>query len=138
MRTCNRNKTKLYYALFEGSKSVTESYTDADGNTYELDTGDDAISYSDPKEFYGNIATSGGTVQQAEYGLDFSQYSAILVVSKNTLPIDEKSLIWHTSEPRWDADGKVDGTSADYEVVKVSNSINECKYILKKLVTEDV
>lgn len=134
MRTLNKNKQTLYYANQDKEVPITETYYDDEGNAYELDTGETELVYGEPIEFKGNIAMSGGESEAVEFGLDLSQYEAILVVSKNTLPLTETSRIWHTSEPTKDDKGYTDEYSADYRIVKISPSLNFDKYVLKKVV----
>lgn len=134
MRTLRKNAQKMYYANQDREVPITETYYDDEGNAYELDTGETELVYGEPIEFYGNIAMSGGEAEAQEYGLSLSDYEAILVVSKNTLPIDETSRIWHTSEPTNNDKGYTDEYSADYRIVKISPSLNFDKYVLKKVV----
>ena len=134
MRTLNKNKTKLYYALYDGEVPIYDYYEDEDGNRIPIDTGETTIGYENPVEFYGNISLSGGESEAKEFGIDVSAYDSVLVMNKSALPIDETSLIWFESEPQYNADGTVDGKSADYTVVKVSPSLNVDKYVLKKVV----
>lgn len=139
MRTLRKNKQKMYYALQVGEVPIYETdeygnvlYTD-DGTPIE--TGEYEIGYASPVEFYGNIAMSGGESEAVEYGIDVSAYDSVLVVEKNSLPIDETSLIWFESEVGYkDAAGTiVDGDTADYVVKKVNQSLNVSKYILGRL-----
>ena len=134
MRTLNKNKQTLYYANQDRIVPIYETYIDDDGNEYQLDTGETKLVYGEPKEFQGNIAMSGGESEAVEFGLDLSQYEAILVVSKNTLPLTETSLIWHTTKPTKDSEDNTDEYSADYRIVKISPSLNFDKYVLKKVV----
>lgn len=134
MRTLNKNTQKMYYANQDRLVPIYEEYTDEDGNTYPLDTGETKLVYGEPVEFKGNIVMSGGEAEAQEFGLNLSDYSAILLVNKNALPITETSLIWHTTEPTKDSDGNTDEYSADYRIVKISPSLNFDKYVLKKVV----
>lgn len=134
MRTLNKNKQKMYYANQDREVPITETYYDDEGNAYELDTGETKLVYGEPVEFDGNIAMSGGEAEAQEFGLNLADYEAVLVVDKNTLPIDETSRIWHTSEPTNDDEGYTDEYSADYRIVKISPSLNFDKYVLKKVV----
>lgn len=134
MRTLNKNKQKMYYANQDKEVPITTTYYDDEGNAYELDTGETELVYGEPIEFYGNIAMSGGEAEAQEYGLSLSDYEAILVVSKNTLPIDETSRIWHTTESTKNDKGYTDEYSSDYRIVKYSPSLNFDKYVLKKVV----
>lgn len=139
MRTLRKNKQKMYYALQVGEVPIYETdeygnilYTD-DGTPIE--TGEYEIGYASPVEFYGNIAMSGGESEAVEYGIDVSAYDSVLVVEKDSLPIDETSLIWFESKVGYkDAVGTiVDGDTADYVVKKVNQSLNVSKYILGRL-----
>ena len=124
----------MYYALYSGEIPIYEYYTDSEGNIIPIDTGETTTGYELPVEFSGNIALSGGESEAQEFGLNLSDYQAVLVVGKNVLPIDETSLIWQNTEPKYNADGTVDRFSADYTVVKVSPSLNIDKFVLKKVV----
>lgn len=135
MRTLNKNTQKMYYANQDRVVPIYEYYEDEDGNMIPLDTGETKLVYGEPIEFKGNISLSnGGEVEVQEYGLSQADYSAILVTSKNTLPITETSLIWFENEPKKDIDGNTNEFSADYRVVKVSDSLNVSKYALQKVV----
>ena len=137
MRTLNKNKRKLHYALKESNTPTYE--TDADGNIiYDDDgnpivTGSNNISYTSAVEFLGNIALSGGEANEAEYGVDIGSYDAILITEKGLIPITETSLIWFQSDVEL-VDGKPNPDSADYSVVKLKPSLNEDRYILKQRV----
>lgn len=124
----------MYYALYSGEIPIYEYYTDSEGNIIPIDTGETTTGYELPVEFSGNIALSGGESEAQEFGLNLSDYEAVLVVGKNVLPIDETSLIWQNTEPKYNADGTVDRFSSDYTVVKVSPSLNVDKFVLKKVV----
>ena len=134
MMMLNRNKQKMYYALYGKEVPIYDYYTDSEGNKIPLETGETKIVYENPVEFLGNISLSGGESEAVEFGLNLADYEAILVVAKNTLPIDETSRIWHNTEPTYNEDGTVNELSADYTVVKVSPSLNVDKFVLKKIV----
>jgi hypothetical protein len=130
MMMLNQNKQKMYYANL--LDVIQEEYIDEDGNRYP--TGEPKNIYSDPIEFDGNIAMSGGEAEAQEFGLNLADYEAVLVVGKNTLPITETSLIWHVTAPTKGIDGNTDEYSADYRIVKISPSLNFDKYVLRKVV----
>ena len=141
MRTLNKNKQKMYYALQDKEIPVYEldddgniKYMEIDGVMVPIETGDTKLVYNLPVEFNGNIAMSGGESQAAEFGLNLADYSAVLVMDKGEIPITETSLIWYESEPEINDDGTVNQFSADYTVVKLSPSINSDRYALKKVV----
>ena len=124
----------MYYALFGKSVPIYDYYIDSEGNKIPLDTGEVETGYYNPVEFSGNISMSGGESESVEFGIDISQYSAVLIVDKGSIPIDETSLIWHETEPVFIDNNNVDEHSADYTVVKVIPSLNGMKYLLKKVV----
>lgn len=140
MRTLARNKQKMYYSLYLGQEpkyALDEngmkivSFIDEEGNVYYEEIGDPINIYSQPVIFYGNIAMSGGESEAKEFGIDVSAYDAVLLMDKNTLPIDETSLIWHKNEP---TEVVVKKEHADYTIVKLSPSLNQDKYVLKAVV----
>ena len=134
MRTLKKNSQKMYYANQIGIVPIYEEYTDDDGNTYLLDTGETKIGYGEPVEFFGNISMSGGESEAVEFGLDLSQYSAVVVLPKNYINVSETSRIWYDTEPQKDVGGGTDGYSADYTIVKISKSLNFDKLVLQKVV----
>lgn len=139
MRSLKKNKQKLYYATYSDEIPVYETdedgkikYTEVDGELVPIQIGIMA-GFNKPVIFYANIARSGGEAEAKEYGFDVGSYQAVLSSSDMTLPINEMSRIWHMSEPRYNADGSVDGDSADYQVLADKSSLNVKKFLLKQL-----
>ena len=137
MMTLDINKQKMYYAILVDT--VQEEYIDEDGNRYP--TGEPKNIYSEPIEFYGNIAMSGGEAEAQEFGISTSDYEAVLLLSKgekdkegNVIALKETSLVWFETEPQKDEKGYTDEFSADYRVIKPSPSLNTVRYVLKKVV----
>lgn len=142
MRTLAKNKQKMYYALQSGEVPIYETdedgnikYITIDGEQVPVETGEYELGYSEPVEFFGNIALSGGDSEVVEYGIDTSAYDATLATDKGAVPLTETSLIWFQSEVGYKDTAKtiVDGNTADYRVLAVKPSLNEAKYILGKL-----
>lgn len=142
MRTQRRNKQRMAYALYLGKEPKYKldengdkviSYVSSDGIVYYEEEGE-RETYSDAEFFEGHISMSGGEVGFAEYGVNNGDYSAVLLVEKNSLPIDETSLIWFETIPDYDDEEKIIPTTADYRVVKKSPSLNLDKFILQKIV----
>ena len=130
MRCQLRNKQKMYYALYQSATEVTTGDTiTIDGETVNVENGTKKKGYSDPVMFKGNIAMTGGEVYETEYGIDKSNYSAVLVMNKGEIPIDEHSLIWFETTPST----PVDESTADYKVVKLVPSLNVDKYLLQRI-----
>lgn len=142
MRTLAKNKRRMYYALQSGEVPIYETdedgnikYITVDGNKVPVESGENELGYSEPVEFFGNIALSGGDSEVVEYGIDTSAYDATLVTEKGAVPLTETSLIWFQSEVGYKDTAKtiVDGNTADYRVLAVKPSLNEDKFILGKL-----
>ena len=172
-RLSKKDKQPLKYLLQNSEKTPIEQktdtgeieYIDIDGEMIPVETGlYDVGQGEEPNEgeatsyivcFEGNIAFSGGETELREYGVDSSDYDAVLLMSKDAVPITETSFIWYESEPRYkdgllvDMDGdsitdsngnkmvaladRVDVSSADYHVAKVIPSLGICRYLLKKV-----
>lgn len=141
MRTLQQNKQKLHYALLIGEQPVYElddegnkiiEYVDEDGNIYYQETGETELVYSEPVSFFANISMSGGESQTQEYGVDISNYDAVLILNKDEIPITETSIIWYKSDIgyRDSARMNVDGHSADFKVLAIKPSLNTLKVIL--------
>ena len=138
-----KNKQDLKYALQIGEVPIYERdeegniiYIDVDGQTVPVETGETEIGYDKPVDFRGNIAMSGGEAEAKSFGVDISEYDAVLLMEKGRIPIDETSLIWHMSEVKY-ADEQntiVDKNSADYTVKRVQPSLNFTRYLLKRVV----
>lgn len=120
------------YPLDEERENIV--YIRVDGIMVPVEAGEPVFGYENAVEFKGNIAMSGGEAEAREFGLNVGDYSAVLVLAKNSIPIDETSLVWFETEPKINPDGTVDQYSADYTVVKVAPSINVDRYALKKVV----
>lgn len=114
-----------------GNKIIVDTI---DGIDYYEEEGTTEEHYSDVKKFHGTIKLGGGNSTDTEFGLDLSQYSAVLVLAVKSFPITETSLIWVDSEPTQLPNGNTDPSSADYYVVKRSVGINTIRYALQKVV----
>lgn len=138
--TLNANKQKLQYALLGDTIPVYQKdeygnviyYEDTEGNKIPLETGEYETGYTKPVIFYANIAMSSGEAQSQEYGIDTSDYDAVLVLNKGEIPITETSLIWYTSEVGYkdSAETIVDGNTADFKVLAIKPSLNQVKVLL--------
>lgn len=111
-------------------------YTDVDGELFPV-LSETKNNYEPPTIFYANISFNSGETVMAEYGLNVSNYDAIISAEKGKLPFDERTLIWHTSTPEIDDYGQVIPETADYRVVAIKTSLNEERFILKKRVDDE-
>lgn len=133
----NRDENgEIIYEYYEDSDGNIIYYLDENGNKIPSETGEYEIGYSNPADFLSSIAMSGGEAEAVEFGLNTSDYEATLLCEKGVYPITEGSLIWTKSEVGYkDTNNEIiDPISADYEVIKVSESLNFVKYVLKAVV----
>lgn len=137
MRTLRKNAQKLMYALQIAEVPEFEFYEDEDGNKYPvgiIPNGKTEVVYGETVSFLGNIADSGGEAEATMYGLSVSDYSCVMVLTKNTIPVTEGMLIWVDSEPQFkhiEVDMEVDGKSitlnGDYPIKESADF-----YVVKK------
>lgn len=157
MRLARKNKQPMKYAQFLAK--YPKYYTDDDWNLivdYTTDEGipiyrmleDDTMDYySDVKDMKANISESGGEAEAMAFGLSTSDYEAVLLYERGKIPLIEGTRIWVTSPVEYEYNGQEveveledgrkvkvktpDKTSADYYVVKIANSINFTRAVLK-------
>lgn len=133
------------YETDENNKPIV-SYITEEGQVIYAETGEDEPLYSVPKDFMANISMSGSEAEAKEYGLSISDYQAVLVYSKSSVPLVEGSLIWFNSPVKYEYGGEEievevngemiktkapDRVSSDFSVIKISDSLNFTKAILK-------
>lgn len=142
MMMLESNKQKMYYSLQTEEIPVYETdddgniiYIDVDGERIPVSTGDTELGYSEPVEMLANISFGTTETTTREFGVDVSDYDAIVVYGKGKYPLTETALILFESEPKYKDYSQtiIDGDSADYKVVSVRNTLNEGKAILKHL-----
>lgn len=85
MRSLNRNKRLVYYALRTG-----ESYNK---DEYGNETGESTPVYSTPVALHCNVSAAQGEVAVQAFG-GFTGYSRTISVADVNCPISEDSIIW--------------------------------------------
>jgi hypothetical protein len=140
MRLCRRTQQRLFYSVQESVVPVYETnidgnivYDEIDGEQVPVETGSTEIRYSVPKEIFATVSVSGGEAEAKPYGMDTSSYDATIILPTGLVNIPEGSVLWRNSEIEYkDEDCTIiDAMSADYIVVKVSESQNYTRYVLK-------
>lgn len=119
MRTANKNKQELYYALFLEKRAVL----DADGRK----TGQHEVVYDEPVQAFMNISASRGTSDVEQFGIA-TDYSKTLVTDDLECPIVEGSILWIGVAP--DMQNTI---PHNYVVTKVAKSINCISYAIKEV-----
>lgn len=115
MRTLNRNKRQIYYALHTGDVANTDEY----GN----ETGESTPVYGDAVELKCNISAATGADAVQAFG-SFTNYSRTMCVSDPNCPIDEKAVVWFGAAPPG---------PHNYIVVRKADSKNGILYALREV-----
>ena len=123
MRCMTRNKQKFYYASYVEETEIIDEY----GN----ETGEYAVSYSNPIECFGNISAAQGEMQSRQFG-ESESYDKVIVLDDKNAPIDEHSILWVDTLPLRNEDGTTD-TPHDYIVKKVARSLNGVSIAIRKV-----
>lgn len=123
MKCMSRNKTKFFYALYEGKTPITDEY----GNV----TGEYDVQHGKPTEFYANISAAKGETQTRQFGENES-YDKVIVLDSDAPSIDEYSILWVDVIPKLKEDGATD-TPYDYVVKKVAKSLNVTLIAISKV-----
>lgn len=124
MRSLERNKKTIYYALYS---SKTPVYDD-DGN----DTGETIAGYSKPVKFKIRVSPSKGETEENVFGKSLD-YDKVLYTADKTFPIDEYSILWIDRMPEINPDGSTN-TKHDYEVKRVAKDLNEWLFAIKRVI----
>jgi hypothetical protein len=116
LRTLERNKQVIYYALFDGKEPVIDGY----GNQ----TGEYEILYTPPTLLKINVSAARGEYSTRQFG-DTEKYDKVLMTDDLNVPITETSILWIDS---------LDTTKPhDYIVKKVAKSLNSVSIAVSKV-----
>lgn len=124
MRNLKKNNRTMYYALYDSEIPIYDS----DGNP-ELET---MAGYKEPVQFKASLSTGQSDAEESPFGKNVS-YDRVISTCDTSLPIDENALIWVKNKPVFNADGTVNGDSADYEVAALPlDGLNSLRIAIKK------
>ena len=115
MRSLNKNKRQLYYALYVGDEPIVDEY----GN----ETGESQPIYGSAISYRGNISSASGEDAVQAFG-SFTNYSRVLCVADVNCPITEQTVVWFgiaTTEPY------------NYIVTRKADSKNGILYALQEV-----
>ena len=121
MKCLERNKTEIYYALYERDESCTDEYGNASGER--------RVIYSDPVKIKANVSPATGVSQVEQFGRDM-KYDKVIVLDDVNCPIDENTVFFIDKEPSYDSDGNL---LFDYIVKKIARSINSVSIAVSKV-----
>lgn len=139
MRSLRKNTQPLYYATYSEEIKVYKrdengniEYVEIDGEQCPIELGTVA-GYNEPVIFYANISAGRGEAQADVFGSNVD-YTRTISTTDMACPIDELTLIWIESEPKYNPDGTVNADSADYKVAAYpAKSLNNIVIAIKKL-----
>lgn len=138
------NKQKMKYSLQGERIEVYEKddngnikfYESADGEKIPL-VKKEIVGFTEPSIFYANISNKLSEVLAKQFGIDDSTNYAQIITDKGSLPIKAGDLVWKKSDVKYDEDGIVDSTSADYTVMGVADEgLTVDLFLIKRNVVE--
>ena len=115
MRSLNRNKRLIYYALRTGDLINVDEY----GN----ETGESTPTYGERSALSVNISASTGQDAVQAFG-SFTGYSRTMFVADNSCPLDVDSIVWYGIAPP---------EAHNYIVVRKADSKNGILYALQEV-----
>lgn len=115
MRTLNRNKRQIYYALHTDDVAIIDEF----GN----ETGETAPVYDPAVELKCNVSAATGADAVQAFG-SFTNYTRTMCVSDPNCPIDEKTIVWF---------GVSQFEPHNYIVVRKADSKNGILYALREV-----
>ena len=122
MRTPKHIKQVMYYSLLIGKEPIYEVddqgrivYQIIAGEQIPIETGEDREIYSIPVVFFNSISGQLTEDELQAFGTEATA-SAKITYKREAYPFRAGTLIWKQSKVKFNADGSVDETSADYRV----------------------
>ena len=115
MRSLNRNKRQIYYALRNGEVANIDEY----GN----ETGELTPVYEAATPLLCNVSAASGQEAMEAFG-NFTGYTRTMFVADNTCPIDENTIVWFGVSPT---------ESYNYIVTRRADSKNGILYALQEV-----
>lgn len=119
----DRNKRRMWYALYEGISDVRDSQ----GRR----TGAKQTTYTAPAELMANISPASGGSDPSPFGTVVNFDRTVLVFDTN-LAIDENSILWIDRVPVIKNDGTTD-TPHDYVVTGIAKGLLSISYAVKRV-----
>ena len=115
MRSLNRNKRPIFYALFIKDEPIFDEHG------YE--TGEYKATYGDKTELKCNVSSATGEEAIQAFG-GFTNYTRAICVADNNCPLAEQTIVWFgipTTEPY------------NYIITRKADSKNGILYALKEV-----
>ena len=116
MRTLQRNKRTIWYALYNGVADVVDS-----GGNY---TGEQVVSYSEPTEARMNVSGGRGQAEVELFGVD-NPFTRTAVTDDLTTQFTTDTIFWFEADPETDPH--------NYRCTGVARTINQVVIALAEL-----
>lgn len=140
MRLQRKNKKWITYSLFDRIEPVYKHDDNGDvvtetidGEQVPVEVGQREL-YTKPKRKLVSFSTGGKSAVKEEYGIDETDWNAMIMVELGKLYLDTQSIVWRNNSVTYREDGSVDPNSAEYKVVRVLPSNTVQRYLLQKVV----
>lgn len=140
MRLQRKNKKWITYSLFDRIEPVYKHDDNGDVVTETIDGEQVPVEigqrelYTKPKRKLVSFSTGGKSAVKEEYGIDDTDWNAMIMVELGKLYLDTQSIVWRNNSVTYREDGSVDPNSAEYKVVRVLPSNTVQRYLLQKVV----
>ena len=121
MRSLNKNKRQIHYALHLKDDPILDEY----GN----ETGESLPIYGETAELRCNISSSSGEEVVQAFG-SFTNYTRVVCVADNNCPIAEQTIVWFGIAP---TDENGDPIPHNYIVTRKADSKNGILYALQEV-----
>ena len=122
MRTLQRNRQDIWYALYQGETDVV----DDDGNK----TGEHTASYSEPVKTQMNVSGGRGTAAAQFFGMD-NPFTRSATTEDLTTPFSDTTVFWFCKEPGENVD------DYNYTCTGVATTINGRVIALREVDVSD-
>ena len=116
MRTLQRNKRTIYYALYNGVQEVVDS----DGNY----TGEQEVSYGEVQTARMNVSGGRGQAEIELFGVD-NPFTRTAVTDDLDTPFNTDTIFWFEADPETDPH--------NYRCTGISRTINQVVIALAEL-----
>jgi len=116
LRTNQRNKRPIYYALYNGVEQVVDS----DGNY----TGEQTVSYAEPVETKMNVSGGRGQAEIEMFGVD-NPFTKTAVTDDLDTPFDTDTIWWFEANPAYE--------HHNYRCTGISRTINQVVIALAEI-----
>ena len=115
MRSLNRNKRKIHYALYDRDEPILDEYGNESGESEPI--------YGVAEELMANVSAASGEDMAQAFG-NFTNYTRVLCVADTSCPLNVRSIVWFGVEP---------DKPHNYVVTRKADSKNGILYALQEV-----